>query len=1344
MSDTSFSARDAEYLDKEYFSENGIIKAKSNIASDESADKNLKNGRSVRSQNDTVSVIDKNNCEQSARCDDDVFYECNNGPIDSNTPKASVQIKTTYMLQNNDENDEFHDCVSTQSASSIHNAQVSDEFDVLEAEDPIEGIIMAIRSEHEEPESYLINNPDFFVSCFASNPASVLDGMYTRISALIDDSHTWLFQSNAGKKLEDLDKMLEDLNDENICDNDIEQFKIFADKLRGFEKEFNITPYEDICKATVLMDSNVEMKVLLDDESLSDDFMGAGLANSENPDIHKSSGAVLTAYIDKKIEAHFSLLKQKATNILVEALNGSAFAVNHGEVTVEQLYLHAIQQKDGLASIKQWLEANISGKLGSKSSLGQKDIERSLKELHLYGASEKDLSLWLQNDQNTETKECLNETLAIIYSQLSMNDIKKNIEAASDGKMSLTGSMVLCQRCHTLLSKYQSSSSKAVLDELSSMSTELKDLSIKEITSTGSIGSEIVYYLPSELSLEKCETQPHLKKEADIIKKKLLDLVAMKNKPLNSISFSDEASLKNELLKAQIDLLFKHLETQVGGEDTKHFDDICQIIESVNGKRFSVQILKEDGKSAFDKVMGIGLSALHGKEIPVETRLCNIKLQNDIHLDGYSYEDEKHWLANHLVHAIGALGDEGVDAYKRLCRDKHNPLKLLWNVFNIKDGVCNKVQDVLNKEFFDDFKVLMKNNPRLARNLVGDVAQSAAIVKQVFGEHSLFSNLFEQLDWRTYGETAQSYLNTHFEDKASEYGKLSDKEKASVQHMYALCDMLKDMPTTIHAAKIAINVTKDIGCGNVGKAIAGVVSGAAELWGAQKIQQNVGRMSDDEVRALNLALKTLQCEPLDAMIGLDEMSRSTDRIADVIKGRSVLNNCFRNSELMYPFVHRFNRLSSSFHDYWGGKSDGRALALELGKVGVIAGAGIGAFGLTAVAGGGVAAGLGLSSVSWTALGLVTSYSVPTLLMSLSRGKPEGTLFLSVAHSVAKKLIALESLEAPANVISDLVSTMTADPSSELKQLEGILTTKMEDAFQRDNPQIKAYHTVATSRQTCLDAYNKHWKAFIFDSDRAECVVATIDKLHANNNEAFEQQVIQLQKKLDNWHKLQSFINKLPADSSNWLSNLDNLQLDESMKKRIGKDALQLPYAVISELEILQEEIAGELGVELNWQKGIMRNAETGAEMTFEGNAMKEHLKLYQSTILLGEYLIGHFSPASMKLSAARLDAERTVLKRTKKRYTEQATGLAQYLLRLGISNLVSAQKNDSGCVNKEAFKRSLDGNESLKVALARQISLMERAAKRCVKEQVSQVHDSLVRVGVNIDKAKLKKLSRQG
>ena len=1187
------------------------------------------------------------------------------------------------------------------------------------------------------------------MSLFKKDNEGIIEDVKSRVIALEDEVNRWVSKpANARSKLDDINSLINELEISSIKEDKIILFDKLVKALRAFEMAYGITPYEDLCKAAVLFNSEPGLRRFFDDSPLKDNL--DELVNPENDEIHKSSGEALASCINQRVKAY---LQKEVVGELTKGLEKTAFATNQGDATPEQLYRRAMSIKGGPALIRKWLAANITENWGANHGgpllrdLPQQEKQQLLDELNFYGRSDNGLSQWLQDEKNADQLHCLNEALVLAHAQHGFRNITEcNTSAAeSDRQGLITSQMVWCNRCKAMLSNFDSEISRDMLENITGLSSRLQTLAIQDVVNTGCIGHEPVYHLPVSLSPQNCKKNDHLAKESDNVEQAIRDLVEMKNRPLGKVSINDEASLKHRLLTAQMELLFSHANKKVGKleEDSslsgsESFDAACQKIEAIHRLRSGLVSLQDNGSTALEKVKGVGRAFWQGKEVPVDTRLRNLKLKHQLKLDGYSYEYEKKWIYDRLYHGAGEMTEAARNACQTLANDKANPIKLLWHLFNLKNGVCEQVRDILNKEFFDDFKELMKHNPRLARNMVGDIAQSAAIIKQLFGESSMVWRLFDQLGWRAWGETAQSYVNERFEHTASDYQNLTEKQKTSIKRMFALCEMFKEAPTSLQLAKTGANMTKNFLVGNIGSVVCDGIQGAVELWGVQKVQDDVSAMSDDQVRTLHMALSTLQHGPVETMARLDAMRKSADMVADSIEGRSVLSTCFRNSELMRPFVFRLNRLTHAFKEFRHGHGSGKQLAWEVGKIGLITGGALGVLGLSVLTAGGFSAALGVASLSWSAIGLVTSFSIPTLLLSLAAGKPLGCPFLSAAHAIADKIMHMESLEAPAVVVRDLVSEMSKNPESELKQLEAKLEKEVGGAFQLNNHRMREHNGLVAARQTCLDVYRQHWDSLVFhDSDRAQEVVAMVAKWQADDNEAFNQQATRLQTKLTNWRLLSSFINNMPSDSSLWMSRLDGLQLEPSLKKIIGNNRQQLPYTVIAALEMLQEEVAREMGVELNWKVETVKNSETDDDITLDEKGVKDRLRDYQGRILLGEYLAGNFAPAYKTLSKVRLEVEETVLKVARKRCAEQATALAEFLLRFAVGNLLSAQRDHSGQVDREEFIKSLNANEPIKMALEQQLRYMKKAARHCIKEHVFGVHHSLEKLGIQIDKAQL-------
>ncbi|MDP0589171.1 MAG: hypothetical protein QS748_08245 [Candidatus Endonucleobacter bathymodioli] len=1319
--------------------------------------------RSVKKQAQTVIDIEQSNETDTAKSNDsdEEFYDCGTDIIEDNSNEhlLSQQKQVNNSQPNSDiippndnnKDDLFYDCVTQQSYESSGDFSINSQTEILSDKDPAEQIIYNIISTVKNPESYIIDNPDLFVSLFKENKESMIDVMSNRIDMLSIEIKCWMNSKGASDKIEKINLIYNDLLESNENGYTKQETKLFKDlvkQLMDFETEFGVTPYEDICKAAVLLDTSPEIRDFFGADLLMYDLMD--LVNSENPDIHKSSGYKLSNCIKMHLDNYRSFLQEKANTVLVETLKQTSFATNHGDITPEQLYHRTLKQKGGVTLVKQWIEASIREKWGTKdgSFICNKDEQLLLTELNNHAHSGEALSSWLSMDQNIERKQHLQEVLTIIYAQFSVDNIKKNIHSQLGLDYSLTEQMTLCQHCLQMLTPYKSKFSSTLQNSLYTISMELQHLAIKTVLNTGCIGLEPVCFLPRELFPENCESKPHLKNSSQVVMQHMIALINMKQRPLGDVSFSEEITLKDKLLVAQTDLLFKHAQEITGTKNSQtentaedDFDAICHKIEHINAQRDSLQTLKSDGSTYFERAKKIGLSAFYNKEVPVSTRLRNLRLKHNIKLDGYNYAEEKTWIYNHINGAIHDITKFGENAYHNVTVSKSNPSALLWELFNLKGNVSLCIEETLRKEFFDDFQELMKNNPRLARNLVGDISQSAAMVMQLFGGGSVIYKLFEQMEWRAWGETAQSYVNDRFDDKANDYQQLNEKQRASIKHMFALCEILKEAPKTIQAAKVGVNVVKNLATCNIGGAIYEGAKGAVEFIGVHKIQNDISVMSDAEVRTLNIALLSLNNTPAEVMICLDTLRKNADSVADMIKDQSPFNLYFRNSPLMRPFVFRFNRLSLAIKDYYNGNGNAKALALELSKVGLVSSGALGGITVTLLAGGGLAAAIGAATFSWSALGLAASVSIPSIVLSFVTAKPYGCPLFATAHALAETLMQYESLEAPASVIWSLLLKMKKNPNSELKQLEAKLTSTMTDVFQRKNPQMKEYHALATAKQTCLNVYRQHWKKLEdHDLSRASSILATVEKLQAESSEEFEQQAKKLQVKFKTWSVLQSFMHTLPADSSCWSSRLDALQLDESVKKMIGSDVSQQPYAAISVMEMLQEELRRELGIELNWQAESIINVETGKEIDLKDDAIKDHLMEYQKHMLLGDYLAGNFLPASKKLSNTRSKAEATVLKAAKQRCVAQATSTADLLIRLSISNMVLLEKNHSGQVNKEKVIRNLKNNKTLKVALKQQIAIMKTSADRCIKEQISEIRDSLQKLNIDVKKSKLREI----
>ncbi len=1220
---------------------------------------------------------------------------------------------------------------------------------IEDASKPFVDILCDIKASVENPEQYLMDHPDLLLSLFKSHPEDMLQTIEYRLEMLKKDVGTWVGdRERANTQIDELNRLLNEL-DESLSESDsIAKMKELLKALRDHEEQYGKTPYEDLCKAALLFNPEKDTKAFeqfFDKELLDDDFMD--FVDPERSDIHKSPKRQLQTFLGQRIQAYRIERQRYALQTLEESSSATVLAQNLGEDSTSGLYARFIKIPEMLGLAMRWLTAGIREGWGHNGS--SQALEKELAE---NSGSPEALTSWLEAEDNQALKHSLQKGVAITHVKHAINTMQAKLDSGAVDSSESKGYLAWCGNCQSLMSEYNDELCAEMLERIDQIRSALMARLGREMYNSSP--------LAAILSYEDCESQPYLKAKLDALNKANLKLAELKTKPVRDVSITAEAEASSLVFNAQMELLFSyghHIVSEDSSQDTTaRLDQICRVITTIDHKRSGPVALRNHDKGMVGRWWQVGAKVLQGNEEPVEMRLRKLKLKHQLLLDGYDYQQEKQEIFSRLYSATGKLGIVGEEACDRLYKDRGNPVKLLWDLLNVKNGVCEQVSGVLSKEFFEDFKALMKRQPRMARNMMGDIAQSTAMVKQVFGDSSVLGRLFEQLDWRAWGETAQSYVNERFSEPYREFQELSSKEKESVKRMYALCEMLKEAPPTLQAAKAVVNVGKNLAVGNLGNAAYEGAKGAVELWGVQKIQHDVGVMSDDEVRTLHMALSTLQHGPAETMIRMDAMRRSANMLADTVKGTSLLKTGFLNSELMRPFVFRYNRLTLAIKEYWHGQGSGKRLALELGKVGLIVGGAVGVLALSAATAGGFAAALGVASASWATVVMVTGFSIPTLLASLAAGQPFGAPFLYAAHAIAQKLMYAENLESPAMVVKNLLCELKDDPKNQLSQLKVNLGGSIGKKL-RTNPWAKAQHDLAMARETCQQAYIQYWEHFLGSCpEQATEVMAVVDKLLPDDGTELNQQAGQLHQKLQDWKTLSEFIKEMPADASLCRARLDALNLGTSVKRLLSGDGKHLSYNVFIVLEMLQEELTQQLGVEMDWDTGhITMPAHT--PMSDEGSAtsgnkeaqvirldkpadIRRRLQDYQMALLLGDVLCRRYLDEDTKVEKARKTADKVVSERMEKQCAKQVSETVDMLLRNAVSHLVTVEQGEAEKMDEDLARRSLANDQRLKRALEVEQSALKTAAEHCVKERFKVIQGQLDSIGIDMPEGQLPKL----
>ncbi|MDB2384267.1 hypothetical protein N9V90_00225 [Endozoicomonas sp.] len=473
-------------------------------------------------------------------------------------------------------------------------------------------------------------------------------------------------------------------------------------------------------------------------------------------------------------------------------------------------------------------------------------------------------------------------------------------------------------------------------------------------------------------------------------------------------------------------------------------------------------------------------------------------------------------------------------------------------------------------------------------------------------------------------------------------------------------------------AQVGVNVVSNLARKNFGGAIAVGVQGVAGLWSGQPAGAVSANVSADNSEG-----------------GLEAF--------------------FNNNELTRPFAFRLKRLFQAVREYTEGQGSGSQLTCEFGKVGLIVGGAFAALGVSILTAGGFDGLLQAVSVSASVFTSLTSFSVPTLIQSLTATTPLACSFLSAAHVIADQLMQSEMAKESKGNIDGWLRDMKSTSGKKIKVMEAEVENAVESACLLHSLYLRKNSASEIARRAFLKTYKHHWPHLRReDFTKAKSLSGQINHV-LKTNQALKSKADLLWEKIQCWHDLNAWIQALSIDGVCKVQDLTALNIPAPYKRQLGKEAKQLPYTALIIREELQEEVEKELGAKLDRETGNIFSAETGRQLELNYRSIMKRLAHYQKRVFLGGYLAEHYMPAGKTLAKVWADSERYTRNITQKRGSEQVKALAGFLLKMTAAQFADFEKTEARRPSRRLPIKGATSQQQLDAVLTDQLSLLKKA-----------------------------------
>ena len=765
------------------------------------------------------------------------------------------------------------------------------------------------------------------VEQFRRDQENTLNLLISRRDALLKDTNNFYFPGKARKAIARMDEKIAALQVSKSEDDLV----ALLDEIKAYEKSFNKDSW--IAKATIaffgvakFLGSHLGPKLEelvafneLDDRRLLDPTVvrkdNEGTLYGHNPNgLHNLVELALSS-------TDHATLNQRQVNTMAQ-LQRSDFPEEAVIADAEQLitYLtnhHPAVVKELMATEfeRMTLSKNPEEQAKGREFLAQlAAVDANPQTLLEFMANANGLDLYLGSEVRAYYLNQLVDGLTTqtdahlenhtVLGQEELNALKKDYESARALAKQLEAQQALLQ-----------------LDDIKDAISFISAIPLHKVITSGQYQGSPIWHMTNDLTLQQVSDAltGHDDSELPSAEEKAIrSLNAWMATPAGTDlqGVRNHLKMKDELLTAQQDYALDQAQKNL--KDKEKFAAALETARKIEASRPPYQLIA-DGAGIMKRIMRAGRAALTPDRLPLEHRIRSLMLEQKMVEDGYDFGEEVCQLFMEIPGLVGDFNRATGHAYTNgtalleAYRDGEVTLpKLLFGL----GKVSNEAKNIFAQRFRDTLTgaaAVAQSNPRLLRDLAGNIAQTRNNLWSVLGGNSALVSVYNELHSRVSAEASAQYFIEAMqrEDVDLDFDSLSPEHKAAVRRLITINKILttgKYMPVAIEG------IVKTAAGGPTPLNIAwNAATTGVRLFSTYMIGNKVNALDGDNLKIVSAALDVIHDGATAAAYNQQLMEHGAELMANLACQKCDLITAAETT-VLYPFKVLFRNVA----DAWDG------------------------------------------------------------------------------------------------------------------------------------------------------------------------------------------------------------------------------------------------------------------------------------------------------------------------------------------------------------------------------------------------------------------------------------------